>query len=161
MHRFPRILPGFVAFALATAAAQTASTVPDPEKTQAEAVRFLADLVRIDTQDPPGNESRVADYLQKVLQAEGIDAEMLETVPGRNSIVARLKGDRSKRPLLLMAHEDVVPVDRPRWTVDPFGAIEKDGLLYGRGVSDDKARWPRTSKCFCSSSALRFHSPAM
>src|ERR1700757_3942902 len=51
----------------------------------------------------------------------------------------RLKGDGSKRPLLLMAHEDVVPVDRSRWTVDPFAAIERDGLIYGRGASDDKA----------------------
>ena len=133
---FPAILVGFLAV---TAAAQTTSPSPDPDKAQAEAAHFLADLVRIDTQDPPGNESRVAEYLQKTLQAEGIDSEMLETVPGRNSLVARLKGDGSKRPLLIMAHEDVVPVDRARWTVDPFAAIEKDGLLYGRGVSDDKA----------------------
>jgi len=133
---FPAILVGFLAV---TAGAQTTSPSPDPDKAQAEAAHFLADLVRIDTQDPPGNESRVAEYLQKTLQAEGIDSEMLETVPGRNSLVARLKGDGSKRPLLIMAHEDVVPVDRARWTVDPFAAIEKDGLLYGRGVSDDKA----------------------
>ena len=133
---FPAILVGFLAV---TAGAQTTSPSPDPDKAQAEAAHFLADLIRIDTQDPPGNESRVAEYLQKTLQAEGIDSEMLETVPGRNSLVARLKGDGSKRPLLIMAHEDVVPVDRARWTVDPFAAIEKDGLLYGRGVSDDKA----------------------
>jgi acetylornithine deacetylase/succinyl-diaminopimelate desuccinylase-like protein len=133
---FPAILAGFLAVA---AIAQTAGSSPDPDKAQAEAAHFLADLVRIDTQDPPGNESRVAEYLQKTLQAEGIDSEMLETVPGRNSLVARLKGDGSKRPLLIMAHEDVVPVDRARWTVDPFAAIEKDGVLYGRGVSDDKA----------------------
>jgi acetylornithine deacetylase/succinyl-diaminopimelate desuccinylase-like protein len=133
---FPAILVGFLAV---TAAAQTKNLAPDPDKAQAEAAHFLADLVRIDTQDPPGNESRVAEYLQKTLQAEGIDSEMLETVPGRNSLVARLKGDGTKRPLLIMAHEDVVPVDRARWTVDPFAAIEKDGVLYGRGVSDDKA----------------------
>jgi acetylornithine deacetylase/succinyl-diaminopimelate desuccinylase-like protein len=122
-----------------TAAAQNVIPLPDPDKARAEAAQFLADLVRLDTQDPPGNESRVADYLQKTLQAEGIDAELLETVPGRASLVARLKGDGSKRPILLVAHEDVVPVDRARWTVDPFAATEKDGLLYGRGVSDDKA----------------------
>ena len=90
------------------------------EKAQAEAARFLADLIRIDTQDPPGNESRVAQYLQGVLKDAGVEAELLETVSGRASIVARLKGDGSKRPLLLMGHEDVVPVDRSRWTVDPF-----------------------------------------
>ncbi len=109
------------------------------EQSQAEAAHFLADLIRIDTQDPPGNESKVADYLQGVLKKEGIDSEILETVPGRASIVARLKGNGSKRPLLLMGHEDVVPVDRSHWTVDPFAALEKDGMLWGRGASDDKA----------------------
>lgn len=109
------------------------------DQAQAEAVRFLADLIRIDTQDPPGNESKVAHYLEGVLKEAGIESEILEPVAGRASIVARLKGDGSKRPLLLMAHEDVVPVDRSRWTVEPFAAIERDGLLYGRGAEDDKA----------------------
>jgi acetylornithine deacetylase/succinyl-diaminopimelate desuccinylase-like protein len=74
-----------------------------------------------------------------VLKKEGIEPEILETTPGRASIVARLKGNGSKRPLLLMGHEDVVPVDRSHWTVDPFAALEKDGMLWGRGASDDKA----------------------
>ena len=139
MRPIPSICALFLSFLAVSATAQTASPLPDPEKARTEAAHFLADLVRIDTQDPPGNESRVAEYLQKTLQSEGIESEMLETVPGRNSIVARLKGDGSKRPLLLMAHEDVVPVDRARWTVDPFAGIEKDGLLYGRGAADDKA----------------------
>lgn len=109
------------------------------EQSQAEAVHFLADLIRIDTQDPPGNESKVAHYIEGVLQHEGIESEILEPVPGRASIVARLKGDGTKRPLLIMAHEDVVPVDRSHWTVDPFAATKRDGLIYGRGASDDKA----------------------
>ena len=100
---------------------------------------FLADLIRLDTEDPPGNESQVAHYLEGVLKTAGIQAEILETVPGRASVVARLKGDGSKRPLLVMAHEDVVPVDRSRWTVDPFAAVEREGMIYGRGASDDKA----------------------
>src|SRR5689334_20464325 len=62
---------------------------------QVEAARFLADLIRIDSQDPPGNESKVASYLQGVLKDAGIDSELLQTVPGRDSIVARLKGDGS------------------------------------------------------------------
>jgi acetylornithine deacetylase/succinyl-diaminopimelate desuccinylase-like protein len=126
-------------FAL-TAAAQSpvATPVLNAEQAQAEAARFLADLVRIDTQDPPGNESKVAHYLEGVLKDAGIDAEILEPVPGRASIVARLKGNGSKRPLLLMGHEDVVPVDRSRWTVDPFAAVERDGMIWGRGSSDDK-----------------------
>lgn len=106
---------------------------------QDEAVHFLADLIRVDSQDPPGNESKVAHYLEGVLKSEGIDSEILEPVPGRASIVARLKGNGRKRPLLLMAHEDVVPVDRSHWTVDPFAVLERDGMIWGRGASDDKA----------------------
>jgi acetylornithine deacetylase/succinyl-diaminopimelate desuccinylase-like protein len=109
------------------------------EQAQVEAVHFLTDLIRIDTQDPPGDESKVAHYLEGVLKREGIDSEILEPVPGRASIVARLKGNGKKRPLLIMGHEDVVPVDRSHWTVDPFAAIERDGVIYGRGASDDKA----------------------
>lgn len=125
------------------------------EQAQAEATRFLADLIRIDTQDPPGNESKVAQYLQGVLIEAGIEAEILETVPGRASIVARLKGDGSKRPLLLMGHEDVVPVDRSRWTVDPFAAIERDGVIYGRGASDDKAMVAANLEVFLQLKRLR------
>jgi acetylornithine deacetylase/succinyl-diaminopimelate desuccinylase-like protein len=108
-------------------------------QSQAEAVHFLAELIRLDTQDPPGNESKVAHYIEGVLKDAGIESEILEPVPGRASIVARLKGNGSKRPLLLMGHEDVVPVDRSRWTVEPFAAIERDGVIWGRGASDDKA----------------------
>jgi len=111
----------------------------NPEQSQSEAARFLQELVRLDTQNPPGNESRVAQYLQGVLKNEGIDSEILSTVPGRDSLVSRLKGSGSKQPILIMAHEDVVPVDRSHWTVDPFAGIEKDGMIWGRGASDDKA----------------------
>jgi len=119
--------------------AQPSHPVLNTEQAQAEAAHFLQELIKLDTQDPPGNESRVALYLQGVLKSEGIDSELLEPVPGRASIVARLKGDGSKRPLLLMGHEDVVPVDRARWTVDPFAGLERDGMIWGRGASDDKA----------------------
>ena len=113
--------------------------VLDAARSQAEAAHFLQELIHLDTQDPPGGESKVAQYLQGVLKGEGIDSEILETVPGRDSITARLKGNGSKKPILLMAHEDVVPVDRSHWTVDPFAAMEKDGMIWGRGASDDKA----------------------
>jgi acetylornithine deacetylase/succinyl-diaminopimelate desuccinylase-like protein len=129
-------------YVLATATvslAQSKHFSLNAEQAQTEAVRFLADLVRIDTQDPPGNESQVARYLEGVLKSEGIESEILEPVAGRASIVARLKGSGKKRPLLIMGHEDVVPVDREHWTVDPFAGSEHDGVIYGRGASDDKA----------------------
>jgi acetylornithine deacetylase/succinyl-diaminopimelate desuccinylase-like protein len=103
-----------------------------------ETTTFLKDLIRIDTQDPPGNESKVALYIAAIFKREGIPYEILEPVPGRASIVARLKGNGAKRPVLILAHEDVVPVDRAHWTVDPFEAEVKSGTLYGRGASDDK-----------------------
>lgn len=111
----------------------------NPQQSQEEAVHFLSELIKLDTQDPPGNESQVAHYLEGVLKSEGIASEILEPVSGRASIVARLKGNGSKKPLLIMGHEDVVPIDRARWTVEPFAALQRDGKIYGRGASDDKA----------------------
>ncbi len=113
--------------------------VLSPEKAAEETSTFLHDLVRIDTQDPPGNESKVASYVASVFQREGLASEFLETVPGRASLVARLKGSGAKKPILLLAHEDVVPVDRTHWSVDPFAAEVRNGVLYGRGASDDKS----------------------
>jgi len=80
------------------------STMLSPEKAAEETAKFLKDLVQIDTQDPPGNESKVASYIAAVFKREGIPYEILEPVPGRASIVARLKGNGSKRPVLMLAH---------------------------------------------------------
>jgi len=117
--------------------AQQSSVLPLPKAAE-ETATFLKDLVRIDTQDPPGNESKVAAYIAGVFKREGIAYEMLEPVPGRASLVARLPGTGAQRPVLMLAHEDVVPVDRSHWSVDPFAAEVRDGTLYGRGASDDK-----------------------
>jgi acetylornithine deacetylase/succinyl-diaminopimelate desuccinylase-like protein len=106
-----------------------------------EAQGWLADLIRINTTNPPGNEQLAAMYLSAVLQKEGIKAEFLDLTPGRSAVVARLRSTAMADPskaLLLVAHMDVVPVDKSRWTVDPFGAVIKDGYMYGRGAIDDK-----------------------
>ena len=103
------------------------------------ASRYFADLVRLDTSNPPGNESRVARYLKRVADENGIPAELLGPDPNRLNLVARLKGTGAARPLLLIAHSDVVPVDRSQWTVEPFTAAVKDGVLYGRGAEDIKS----------------------
>jgi acetylornithine deacetylase/succinyl-diaminopimelate desuccinylase-like protein len=112
---------------------------PDFAKARDEALKLLSDLVRIDTTNPPGNEARAAEYMKSVLAAEGIPAQVYESAPGRGNLVARIKGSGKKQPLLLMAHLDVVGVERDKWTVDPFAAIVKDGYLYGRGAIDDKS----------------------
>ena len=102
------------------------------------AQRYCADLVRIDTTNPPGNETRAAEYIRHELEREGIAVELLGDDPTRLNVVARLRGNGSARPLLLMAHTDVVPADPGQWTVPAFSAFIKDGFLYGRGTDDDK-----------------------
>ncbi len=118
------------------AAAQMAQ--PDWNKANAEMLQFIQDLVRINTSNPPGNETKAAEYVKSVLDREGIPAQIFEKVPGRGNVVARLKGSGNKKPILIMGHLDVVGVERDKWTVDPFAAIIKDGYLYGRGAADDK-----------------------
>src|SRR3954467_8792938 len=113
---------------------------PDFAAAKAEATKILQELVRIDTSNPPGNETKAAEYVKGVLAKEGIDSVIVESAPGRGSLIARLKGNGSKQPLLLLGHLDVVGVERARWTVDPFAAeIHDDGYMYGRGSSDDKS----------------------
>src|SRR5262245_28008704 len=117
--------------------AQTAPSA-NPAAWRDETIQILTELVKIDTSNPPGNEARAAEYIKGVLAKEGIESEIVESAPGRGSLIARLKGNGKKRPLLLMGHLDVVGVERDKWTVDPFVALIKDGYLYGRGSSDDK-----------------------
>ena len=104
-----------------------------------EAGDFLLQLIKINTSNPPGNETQAAQYIKSVLDKYGIPSEIFESAAGRGNIVARLKGSGKARPLLLMAHLDVVGVEREKWTVDPFVGVIKNGYLYGRGASDDKA----------------------
>jgi acetylornithine deacetylase/succinyl-diaminopimelate desuccinylase-like protein len=102
--------------------------------------QYLTDLIRLDTSNPPGNETRVAEYLKQVADSHGISAELLGSDPRRMNFVARLRGNgRGNRPLLLMAHSDVVPAERSEWSVDPFSAEVRNGYLYGRGAQDDKS----------------------
>ncbi len=131
------VLCAVIFLASCVASAQTAGA-PDFDKARAEAVEHLAALVKLDTSNPPGNEILAAEYIKRVLDREGIASEIIESAPGRASIVARLAGNGKKKPLLLMGHMDVVGVEREHWTVDPFGAEIKDGYLYGRGATDDK-----------------------
>ncbi|HEY6945017.1 MAG TPA: M20/M25/M40 family metallo-hydrolase [Candidatus Acidoferrum sp.] len=118
-----------------------ASPQNDTSATAREARGWLADLIKINTSNPPGNEQLAAMYVSGVLQKAGIKAEILDLAPGRSAVVARLRSavlpDPSKA-LLLVAHLDTVPVEKSRWTVDPFGGVTKDGYLYGRGAIDDK-----------------------
>ncbi len=106
------------------------------ETQKAELLRHYRDLIQIDTGS--GNETRAVEYMQKIFEAEGIPTKTFAVDPARANLVARIKGNGSKRPLLLMAHTDVVGVQREKWPVDPFGAVMKDGYVWGRGSNDDK-----------------------
>lgn len=103
-----------------------------------ETLEHYTALIRINTMNPPGNETKAVNYLKQVLEREGIPSRMYAMEPDRANLVARLKGTGRKRPLLLLAHTDVVGVQRDHWSVDPFAAIRKDGYVYGRGSIDDK-----------------------
>lgn len=101
-------------------------------------LEHLQALIRIDSSNPPGNELAVARYLDEVLRGEGVETWLDEAAPGRASLIARIRGDGSARPLLLMAHTDVVGVEAAKWTVPPFAGEVRDGYVYGRGAIDDK-----------------------
>jgi acetylornithine deacetylase/succinyl-diaminopimelate desuccinylase-like protein len=103
-----------------------------------ESLQHLVELVKINTTNPPGNETEAAKYLQAVLAAEGIESQLYWLDPNRANLVARIKGNGSKRPVLIMGHTDVVGVQADRWTEDPFGGLRQDGWVYGRGTLDDK-----------------------
>ena len=133
---------GWVIFSGGIARAQTPAAQPDLNKLAAEAQGWLADMVRINTVNPPGNEAAAAKYIAAIFQKEGISNEVLDIAPGRSIVVARLQAGPLPDPanaLLLVAHQDTVGVDSKKWTVDPFGAVIREGYLYGRGSIDDKA----------------------
>ncbi len=108
------------------------------EQVDDEVVGHLRDLLRLDTRNPPGNEIRAAEYLRAMLERDGIESEIVGPSPDRATIVARIRGDGSARPLLLMSHTDVVAVEPDKWSHDPFAAEIADGFLYGRGSLDMK-----------------------
>jgi len=103
-----------------------------------ETMKHFQAILEMDTTDPPGGEKPVVDYLKQVLEAEGIPTQVFAMEAHRPNLVARLKGNGSKRPLLLMGHTDTVNVDPKKWTHPPFGAVRDGGWVYGRGTVDDK-----------------------
>lgn len=104
-----------------------------------EATRYLQEYIRIETVNPPGNEIEGARFFKKIFDKEAIPCQIYEPSPGRGSILATLKGDGSKRPLLLLNHIDVVPAEEEGWEAPPFEGLVKDGYLYGRGALDCKS----------------------
>ena len=119
-------------------AATTLSGQTAPTSLEDEVMRHYQAVLRVDSTDPPGNETGVVTYLKDVLEREGIPVQIFTLEPNRPNLVARLKGTGGKRPLLLMAHTDTVNVDPAKWTFPPFSATRDGGYVYGRGAVDNK-----------------------
>lgn len=133
IHRSP-----LIALVCLVAAFAQAGEDADRSAFEDETLRHFQALVRFDTSDPPGGEKAAAEYLVGVLETEGIEVKTFALEDHRPNVVARLRGNGSRRPLLIMAHTDVVNVDPAKWTFPPFSATRDGGYIYGRGTVDDK-----------------------
>jgi acetylornithine deacetylase/succinyl-diaminopimelate desuccinylase-like protein len=124
---------------LAVGCSHAAKPASRSRPSEAEELRtLLAELVAVDTSNPPGNETAAAQVAARWLREAGIEAELIEPAPGRGNLLARLKGSGGGRPILVLAHLDTVPARREEWASDPWKLTERDGFLYGRGVQDNK-----------------------
>ena len=133
-----RIISALFFLSLSTASIAQQSYIIDWDEVGEEAVQHLVDLVRIDTTNPPGNETRVVEYLEQVLEDAEIPSQRYALEPDRANLVARIRGNGSKQPILLMGHTDVVGAQPEKWYADPFSGEREDGFIYGRGSLDDK-----------------------
>ena len=124
--------------------AVAARSAPDHESTPPQAVSnpttaLLLELIRANTSNPPGNTRSVANLLAPRFKALGFEVDIVQTPDtGKAHFIARLRGNGSKRPVLIAAHADVVGVEREKWTIDPFAGVVKDGYVFGRGALDFK-----------------------
>ena len=106
---------------------------------QDEVATLLSELIRINTSNPTHPERPAAEWVAAKLDEVGIESEIVESEPGRASVLARVEGtDSSRAPLLIHGHLDVVPAQAEEWTVDPFGGEIRDGVVWGRGAVDMK-----------------------
>jgi acetylornithine deacetylase/succinyl-diaminopimelate desuccinylase-like protein len=137
MSGAPRLLVLLWALTPAAAVAQPTADL-DWATIEAETLEHFQALVRLDTSNPPGSETRAVEYLRGVLEREGIPTEVFALEPDRANLVARIRGSGARRSLLIMGHTDVVTVIPERWTYPPFGAVRAGGHVYGRGALDDK-----------------------
>lgn len=131
-HRFLTSCTAAVLIAL-----QASATTSAQPSLADEAVTWLQTYLKIDTINPPGNESRAVDFYSAILDAEGIPWTSAESAPGRGNLWARLEGG-DEPALILLQHTDVVPADEKYWTTDPLSGEIRDGFIWGRGAIDMK-----------------------
>ena len=104
-----------------------------------EVTELLQELIRVDTTNPPGNETRAAELLREYLGDHGVASELYARVPERANLVARIPGGDGPS-LLLLSHTDVVLADPGEWQLDPFGGELRNGEVWGRGALDMKGQ---------------------
>lgn len=104
-----------------------------------EAAGYFSDYLRINTSNPPGNESAGAEYLKAIFDRHGIECQLVGSKPERRSLYARLRSGSKEPALLLLHHLDVVPANASEWSVAPFQALHSNGYFWGRGALDDKS----------------------
>ena len=103
-----------------------------------EVTRLLQELIRLDTVNPPGNETQVAELLRDYLAENGVESELYAKVPERANLVARIPGRGDGPSLLLLSHTDTVVADPSEWQVDPWSGELREGEIWGRGALDMK-----------------------
>ena len=114
-----------------------------------EVTDLLQRLIRVDTTNPPGNETAAAELLRDYLEASGVDCELIAKVPERANLVARIPGGDGPS-LLFLGHTDVVLADPAEWSVPPFSGELRDGLVWGRGALDMKSQVAANAVAFAS-----------
>src|SRR6185437_13050062 len=105
-----------------------------------EVADLLSRLIRIDTTNPPGNETAAAELLRDYLEGNGVECELYARVPERANLVGRIRGTGGGPTLLLLGHTDVVLADPGEWSVPPFSGELRDGEVWGRGALDMKGQ---------------------
>src|SRR5207237_4021896 len=105
-----------------------------------EVTELLQELIRVDTTNPPGNETRAAELLRDYLEQQGVACELYARVPERANLVARIPGCGDGPRVLFLSHTDVVLADPAEWQLDPFGGELRDGEIWGRGALDMKGQ---------------------
>jgi acetylornithine deacetylase/succinyl-diaminopimelate desuccinylase-like protein len=131
-----------VFLAVASVLSSVSTVVPVDAQAPDEITRLLQEYVRLDTSNPPGDTRKTADFLQRILEAEGLPVTRYESEPGKAIVYARLKATVNPpagKAIVLLHHMDVVPADRSQWKVDPFAATIQDDELWGRGALDMKS----------------------
>ena len=124
---------------LLLSAAAVHAAEPDWPKVEASALDLLQLYIRIESINPPADSRKASVFFKAELEKAGLKPKLLGISPDKVNLIVRLEGrDRSKKPLMLLNHFDVVPVDRKAWSMDPFAGIVKDGMIWGRGALDMK-----------------------